>query len=233
MTARPQSSTGVRAREMNLYRRYFDLVAADRKTIEVRVQYPNLRNLAADDHIRLVCGRDDALPRAKRVTRYTSFEEMLDAEGAANVNPDSPREQQLANIRRIYGPEKEALGGRPEPLGVVRPPAAPPAGTSIRPAGRLIGPGRPASGATTPAPPRGATTQPPRTSGRARTAAATVTGPSMRPGASARRCSPAPRWPGTTSPGRRRRPYGTRPHPRQPGGMPALALPRSVQRRCA
>ena len=27
-----------------------------------------------------------------------------------NVNPDSPRDQQVANIRRIYGPEKEALG---------------------------------------------------------------------------------------------------------------------------
>lgn len=104
------SSTSARAREMNLYRRYFDLVTAGRKTIEVRVQYPNLRNLRAGDHIRFLCGRDDALTRVKRVSRYTSFEEMLDAEGAANVNPDSPREQQLANIRRIYGPEKEALG---------------------------------------------------------------------------------------------------------------------------
>ncbi|MFI7704119.1 ASCH domain-containing protein [Nonomuraea sp. NPDC049480] len=27
---------------MSLYRRYFDLVAAGRKTVEVRVQYPNL-----------------------------------------------------------------------------------------------------------------------------------------------------------------------------------------------
>ncbi|MFK4042936.1 hypothetical protein ACI2LC_44655 [Nonomuraea wenchangensis] len=44
------------------------------------------------------------------MSRYTSFEEMLDAAGPANVNPDSPREQQLANIRRIYGPEKEGLG---------------------------------------------------------------------------------------------------------------------------
>jgi ASC-1-like (ASCH) protein len=95
---------------MNLYRRYFDLVAAGRKTIEVRVGYPNLRKLAAGDHIRFVCGRDDCLTRVKRVSRYTSVEQMLDGEGPANVNPDSPREQQLANIRRIYGPEKEALG---------------------------------------------------------------------------------------------------------------------------
>lgn len=74
------------------------------------MQYPNLRILKAGDHIRFVCGRDDALTRVKRVSRYASFEEMLDAEGAANVNPESSREQQLANIRRIYGPEKEALG---------------------------------------------------------------------------------------------------------------------------
>lgn len=110
MTSRPATTMGVRAREMNLYRRYFDLVAAGRKTIEVRVQYPNLRRLKAGDHIRFVCGRDDALTRVKRVAKYDSFEKMLDGEGPANVNPDSPREQQLANIRRIYGPEKEALG---------------------------------------------------------------------------------------------------------------------------
>ncbi|MFE0155832.1 ASCH domain-containing protein [Nonomuraea sp. NPDC059007] len=110
MTARPAAKTGVRAREMNLYRRYFDLVADGSKTVEVRVQYPNLRTLKAGDHIRFVCGRDDALTRVIRVARYTSFEEMLDAEGPEQVNPTSPREQQLADIRRIYGPEKEALG---------------------------------------------------------------------------------------------------------------------------
>lgn len=110
MTSGLAAAAGVRAREMNLYRRYFDLVAAGRKTIEVRVQYPNLRRLKAGDHIRFVCGRDDVLTMVKRVARYDSFEKMLDGEGPANVNPDSPREQQLANIRRIYGPEKEALG---------------------------------------------------------------------------------------------------------------------------
>ena len=62
------------------------------------------------DHIHFVCGRDECLTQVKRVAVYPSFEAMLDTEGPANVNPDSPREQQLANIRRIYGPEKEALG---------------------------------------------------------------------------------------------------------------------------
>ncbi|HUR05344.1 MAG TPA: ASCH domain-containing protein [Nonomuraea sp.] len=91
------------------HRRYLDLVAAGRKTIEVRVQYPNLHNLAAGDHIRFVCGRDDALTRVKRVSRYASFEEMLDAEGPANVNRDSPREQQLANIRPSTARKRKRL----------------------------------------------------------------------------------------------------------------------------
>jgi ASC-1-like (ASCH) protein len=110
MTARPKSTPGVRVREMNLFRRYFDLVSTGRKTVEVRVRYPKLRGLTPGDHIRFVCGRDDCLTRVKRVTVYDSFEEMLDTEGPANVNPNSPREQQLTDIRRIYGPEKEALG---------------------------------------------------------------------------------------------------------------------------
>lgn len=33
MTARPATAPGLRAREMNLYRRYFDLVADGSKTI--------------------------------------------------------------------------------------------------------------------------------------------------------------------------------------------------------
>lgn len=122
MTSRPATTTGIRAREMNLYRRYFDLVAAGTKTIEVRVQYPNLRTLAAGDHIRFVCGRDDALTKVKRVARYASFEEMLDTEGPEQVNPTSPRDQQLANIRRIYGPDKEVLGVLAIEIELVDPP---------------------------------------------------------------------------------------------------------------
>jgi ASCH domain-containing protein len=41
---------------MNLYRRYFDLVADGSKTVEVRVEYPSLRSLKAGDYIRFICG---------------------------------------------------------------------------------------------------------------------------------------------------------------------------------
>ncbi|RRQ79420.1 RNA-binding protein [Streptomyces griseofuscus] len=106
------SNTTARRHELNLYRRYFDLVAAGRKTIEVRVRYPHLADMAAGDTIRFrIKGTDETCDvLVKRVTEYADFEALLDGEGPANVNPTASREQQLANIRDIYSPEKEALG---------------------------------------------------------------------------------------------------------------------------
>ncbi|MFE9677753.1 ASCH domain-containing protein [Streptomyces sp. NPDC006259] len=105
-------TAAARVRELNLYRRYFDLVAAGEKTIEVRVKYPHLEDLAAGDVIRFrIKGMDETCDvHVNRVTEYKTFEELLDGEGPANVNPASCREQQLANIREIYSAEKEALG---------------------------------------------------------------------------------------------------------------------------
>ncbi|MEU0740213.1 ASCH domain-containing protein [Streptomyces sp. NPDC006134] len=105
-------TTTARRYELNLYRRYFELVAAGRKTIEVRVRYPHLAEMAAGDRIRFrIKGTTETCDvLVKRVTPYADFEALLDSEGPANVNPSSTREQQLANIRSIYPPEKEALG---------------------------------------------------------------------------------------------------------------------------
>ncbi|MFJ5030622.1 ASCH domain-containing protein [Streptomyces sp. NPDC088560] len=106
------SDTTARVRELNLYREYFDLVAAGTKTIEVRVKYPHLADLSAGDVIRFrIKGTDETCEvKVKRVTEYPDFEALLDGEGSANVNPTATRDQQLTNIRAIYPPEKEALG---------------------------------------------------------------------------------------------------------------------------
>ncbi|MFC9130612.1 ASCH domain-containing protein [Streptomyces sp. NPDC057099] len=105
-------TAAARVRELNLYRRYFDLVASGQKTIEVRVKYAHLEDLAPGDVIRFrIKGTDETSDvRVKRVTEYKTFEDLLDGEGPANVNPASSREQQLANIREIYPAEKERLG---------------------------------------------------------------------------------------------------------------------------
>ncbi|MFB6601778.1 ASCH domain-containing protein [Streptomyces noursei] len=106
------TDTTIRVHELNLFRRYFDLVAAGRKGIEVRVRYPHFEDLEARHLIRFrVKGTEETCAvRVTRVARYDDFEALLDGEGPANINPTASREQQLADIRSIYPPEKEALG---------------------------------------------------------------------------------------------------------------------------
>ncbi|WP_060887749.1 ASCH domain-containing protein [Streptomyces caniscabiei] len=106
------STTSARVIELNLYPQYFDLVAVGRKTREVRVKYPKFEGLAAGDLIRFSVKNTDrsCLTRVTRVAEYASFEDLLDTEGPSQVNPEATREEQIVNIRRIYGPEKERLG---------------------------------------------------------------------------------------------------------------------------
>ncbi|WP_211353557.1 ASCH domain-containing protein [Kutzneria buriramensis] len=109
MTARPVSLP-VRAHEMGIYKRYFDLIATGRKTTEIRVNDSSRRNIKVGNLIRFRCQGDEVLTRVTKVARYDSFEEMFDHEPVASVNPLATREDQLANIRQIYPPEREALG---------------------------------------------------------------------------------------------------------------------------
>lgn len=106
------NETHARVRELNLYRQYFDLVSVGTKTIEVRVKYPHLADLATGDTIRFrIKGTDETCDvKVVRVTEYADFEALLDGEGPSHVNPTATRDEQLANIRAIYPPEKEVLG---------------------------------------------------------------------------------------------------------------------------
>lgn len=100
-----------RVRELNLYRQYFSLVAAGTKTTEVRVNYPHLADLDAGDTIRfrIKDTQETCNVKVLRVTECTNFEALLDGEGPKNVDPTATRDEQLASIRTIYGPEKETL----------------------------------------------------------------------------------------------------------------------------
>ena len=109
MTLRPTEPV-VRAHEMGIYKRYFDLIAQGRKTTEIRVNDSSRRNIKPGSLIRFNCQGDNVLTRVTKVNRYTSFEEMFDHEPVTSVNPTATRDDQLANIRQIYPPEREALG---------------------------------------------------------------------------------------------------------------------------
>lgn len=111
MTARPADlDTRPRAHEMGIYKRYFDLIAAGRKTTEVRVNDSSRRRIKEGSLIRFRCRDEEVLTRVTRISRYTDFEEMFEAESVASVNPTATKEDQLANIRQIYPAEREALG---------------------------------------------------------------------------------------------------------------------------
>jgi ASC-1-like (ASCH) protein len=109
MTARPPEPP-IRVHEMGIYKRYFDLIVSGSKTTEIRVSDSSRKKIQTGSLIRFRCQGDDVLTRVTRVARYATFEEMLDHEDLASVNPLATREEQLANIRQIYPPEREALG---------------------------------------------------------------------------------------------------------------------------
>jgi ASC-1-like (ASCH) protein len=111
MASRPADlSNAARARDMPIYKRYYDLIADGSKTIEVRVAYTSMLRIKAGDQIRFTCRDENTLTRVKRVTRYGSFDEMFDHERAEAINPTIGRAEQLQAIRQIFPAEKEALG---------------------------------------------------------------------------------------------------------------------------
>lgn len=109
MTARPTEPL-VRAHEMGIYKRYFDLIATAGKTTEIRVNDSSRKKIKEGSLIRFRCQGDQVLTRVTRIARYADFDELFAYEELASVNPLATREEQLANIRQIYPPEREALG---------------------------------------------------------------------------------------------------------------------------
>ncbi len=99
-----------RTHEMGIYGRYFDLIATGRKTTEIRVNDASRRDIKEGSLIRFRCQGDQVLTRVTRTARYDTFDEMFDHEELAAINPLATRDEQLANIRQIYPPEREMLG---------------------------------------------------------------------------------------------------------------------------
>ncbi len=79
-----------------------------RKTVEVRVAYPNIARLQPGD-ILLLNGHHRY--RITAIRHYPNFEEMVAAEDPAVIAPDlADRSALLDACRILYPPEKEQLG---------------------------------------------------------------------------------------------------------------------------
>jgi ASC-1-like (ASCH) protein len=97
---------GVRAKTLWVRPEYLEAILAGRKTIEVRVGYPNIVPLQPGDRLLL---NEAYAYRIVRIANYPDFEALLLAEEAAAIAPDSPPDSLLATLRAIYPPAKEAL----------------------------------------------------------------------------------------------------------------------------
>lgn len=86
---------------------YLRLILSRRKTVEVRVGYPNIVRLRPGDLLLL---NDCHAFRIARISAYKDFGALLQAEDASAIAPDLSPEQLLQALRSIYSPEKEALG---------------------------------------------------------------------------------------------------------------------------
>ncbi|MFJ2774755.1 NUDIX domain-containing protein [Streptomyces sp. NPDC087300] len=108
----PATRSEPREHHLHLLGRYYRQVEAGRKTVEVRVATPNKRavNVGATlvFHDRDTERELDVV--VQEITPYASFEDLLDSEDPARIDPDTPREELLLNLRGIYPPDKEALG---------------------------------------------------------------------------------------------------------------------------
>ncbi len=87
---------------------YLDQILSGRKTVEVRVAYPNIARLEAGDTLLL---NESYSYTITAVRCYPTFEALAAAENPASIAPDLSHPDYLVRAcRALYPPEKEALG---------------------------------------------------------------------------------------------------------------------------
>lgn len=102
-----------RAHEMGIYKRYFDLIASGRKTVEIRVNDSSRRRITEGNLIRFRCRDEEVLTRVTRVARYHSFEEMFDHEPVTASTPPPQERSSWPTSARSTHPSARPSGSSP------------------------------------------------------------------------------------------------------------------------
>jgi ASC-1-like (ASCH) protein len=88
---------------------YFEELSCGRKSLEVRVGYPDIRRIKEGDVIHFE-NYGSNLFDVVRVSVYNNFQQMLEYEGVRKVLPGMSFGEALKTYRKIYRKEREALG---------------------------------------------------------------------------------------------------------------------------
>lgn len=86
---------------------YLHQILTGRKTVEVRVGYPNILGLKPGDWLKL---NDEHTASLQDIRVYADFDELLAHEDSAAIAPDLSPDELPGALRQIYSPDKEALG---------------------------------------------------------------------------------------------------------------------------
>lgn len=90
-------------------RKYYNLIDKGFKTLEVRVGYPNIKNVQEGDTITFN-DYSNIKFEVIRVTRYKNFPDMLNNEDFSKIFPDVSKYKALDMYQGIYPDDKESLG---------------------------------------------------------------------------------------------------------------------------
>jgi ASC-1-like (ASCH) protein len=97
----------VRTKNLWIKEEYLDQILRGDKDVEVRVGYSNISRLREGDVLLL---NGEHAYQITRVGRYASHDMLVQQEDIERIAPGMSRDEVLAELKRIYPPEKEALG---------------------------------------------------------------------------------------------------------------------------
>ena len=99
----------VKVRTLRVKNRFFQLIMAGKKDLEVRVGYDNIRKIRRGDTLRLNTRDETGDVRVTDVRNYSTFDALFAQEDAGRIAPDDP-DGIKDLLKEIYPPNKESLG---------------------------------------------------------------------------------------------------------------------------
>jgi ASC-1-like (ASCH) protein len=89
-------------KEISVRQEFLKMIKYGRKTMEVRIAYPDLDGISAGDHIRFRSSRDEVIVRVKAVRRRRSISEIIEKENISKIAPQVPQIHLRQLARQLF-----------------------------------------------------------------------------------------------------------------------------------
>lgn len=89
-------------KDLRFKRKYISMIGSGEKTLECRVNYPELRGIKKGESLNFFWEHISLIVEVVDVRRYDTFKEMLSKENVNKLVPGMTREQALIEYESIY-----------------------------------------------------------------------------------------------------------------------------------